>query len=175
MRGRKPKPSHMKVVTGNPGRRPLNENEPKPEIKIPTCPGHLTSSARTEWRRISRELESLELLSQIDRAALAAYCQAYGRWVEAENGLKRLEAQARQDFKAAKERGDETAILKSGMTQKTGNGIEIQHPLIGIANSALDLMRKFLVEFGMTPSARSRISVGGKKKNADKAESYFAK
>ena len=152
MRGRKPKPTHLKIATGNPGRRPLNKDEPNPEQSTPTCPSHLDSSARTEWRRITKELSELNLLTEMDRSALAAYCQAYSRWVEAENGIK-----------------------KSGLVVETTNGNVIQSPLVGIANTALDMMRKFLVEFGMTPSSRSRITVGGKKKSEDPAEAYFAK
>jgi hypothetical protein len=30
MRGRKPKPSHLKLLDGNPGRRRLNPDEPEP-------------------------------------------------------------------------------------------------------------------------------------------------
>jgi len=150
MRGRKPKPSNLKVLSGNPGKRPLNSNEPKPQVRIPSCPAHLNAAARGEWRRIAGELAGLGLLTGVDRAALAAYCQAYGRWVEAERKLKKA--------------GD--------LTETTTNGNLIQSPLVGIANTAMDLMRKFLVEFGMTPSSRSRISTDPEK-TKDKAESYF--
>ena len=132
--GRKPVPTALKVLRGNPGCRPLNLNEPKP-AGIPTCPEHLDEVAKAEWQRISGELINCGLLTSVDRAALAAYCAAYGRWVDAE-----------------------TNIQKYGTVIKAKNGNAIQNPYVGIANRALDTMRKFLIEFGMTPSSRSRIS-----------------
>ena len=49
--GRKPQPTALKVLKGNPGRRPLNEDEPKPEVLLPRPPAHLSPVARREWRR----------------------------------------------------------------------------------------------------------------------------
>jgi phage terminase small subunit len=83
MRGRKPKPTHLKLVQGNPGRRPLNKQEAKPRRTVPTCPGHLNAVARREWRRVVPLLAECGLLTEVDRAPRAAYCQAWGRWVEA--------------------------------------------------------------------------------------------
>ena len=132
MRGRRPKPTRLKVITGNPGKRPLNKNEPKPRPAVPDC---LTDAAKAEWERISQELLSLRLLTSIDRAALAAYCQAWGRWVEAEEALK-----------------------KHGVVVRSPNGFPIQSPYLAIANKALDQMRAMLTEFGMSPSSRSRVT-----------------
>lgn len=135
MRGAKPKPTNLKILQGNPGKRPLNMREPKPRLSMPDIPEHISAIARDEWLRVSRELFSIGLLTNIDMSALAGYCQAYSRWVEAEEGIK-----------------------KTGLVVKTKDGNIIQSPLVGIANKALALMHRFLVEFGMTPSSRSRIS-----------------
>jgi hypothetical protein len=35
MRGRRPKPTRLKMLTGNPGKRPLNNDEPRPDVNIP--------------------------------------------------------------------------------------------------------------------------------------------
>ena len=83
MRGRKPLATAVKLALGNPGKRPLNRREPKPVTAVPTCPAHLMPTAKTEWKRLARYLHDLGVISELDRAALAAYCQAYGRWVEA--------------------------------------------------------------------------------------------
>ena len=94
------------------------------------------------------------MLSGLDRTALAAYCQAYGRWVEAERKLK-----------------ETPAILKmpSGYLQ--------QNPWLTIANKQLELMARFMVELGLTPSARCRIAVvvpnGPKPWETDHQERYF--
>ncbi len=82
--GRKPKPTNLKILHGNPGKRPLNLNEPKPMKVVPTCPPHLMPDAKAEWERMSDKLYSLGLLTEIDGTAFAIYCQTYGRWIEAE-------------------------------------------------------------------------------------------
>ena len=87
MRGRKPTPTYLKLLNGNPGKRRLNPNEPKPRNRTPTCPSHLCPSAKAEWKRLAAQLAILQILTEFDRGALAAYCQTYGRWMEAERKL----------------------------------------------------------------------------------------
>jgi len=140
----------MKIVRGNPGKRPINEKEPKPEVAIPSCPPHLGSTARKEWDRLSRELFALGVLTGLDRAALAAYCDSYADWVYARNKIK-----------------------KHGRLIETKEGNIIQSPYVGMSNTAKKLMHKFLIEFGLTPSSRSRISVDKNGAEKDPAEAYF--
>ena len=77
----------LKILEGNPGKRPIRGNEPQPPRSQPTCPAHLSPTAKAEWKRLAQSLNKIGLLTQVDRAALAAYCQSYGRWVEAERKL----------------------------------------------------------------------------------------
>ena len=147
-RGRKPKPTNLKVLEGNPGQRPLNDNEPKPDKKAPTCPAWLEPEAKKEWRRMSKQLEQLGLLTELDRAAFAAYCQAYARWKEAE------------EF-----------ITKHGSMIRTPNGYLQQVPQVSIAQTNQNLMLKYCAEFGLTPSSRSRIIASdGKSDTEDEME-----
>jgi len=159
MKGRKPKPSHLRVVTGNPGKRPLNAREPQPAARLPECPPELTDDGKDEWGRISVELYNCGLLAGVDRAALGAYCQAYGRWVQAERALAKMAA---------------NDPLTGGLLIKTTNGNAIQNPLVGIANKAMADMVRYAVEFGMTPSARSRIEALAPIEASDPAAKYFA-
>src|SRR3990167_6611297 len=89
MRGRKPKPTRLKLVEGNPGRRPLPENEPEPVTELPPAPAHLDDAARAEWDRIGAQLLEQGLVSHLDMAALAAYCVDYSRWAFAEEEIRR--------------------------------------------------------------------------------------
>jgi P27 family predicted phage terminase small subunit len=75
------------------------------------------------------------LISDLDLAAFAAYCSAYGRWVEAELALKSY-----------------------GVMLKSPNGFPVQSPYLAVANRAMEQMRSLLSEFGMSPSSRSRVS-----------------
>ena len=135
MRGRKPIPTAIKLANGNPGKRPLNCREPQPVTAIPTCPAHLMPTAKAEWKRLTHYLHDLGIISELDRAVLAAYCQAYGRWVEAERRLK------------------ETPPLL-----KTPAGYVQPSPWLAIANKNLELMHKFMSELGLSPVSRSRVS-----------------
>src|SRR4029453_5327217 len=79
----------LKILQGNPGKRKLNKQEPQPEAAIPECPEHLSAEAKPEWEAMSQRLYKAGLLTHLDRAALAAYCQAWGRWIEAERMLSK--------------------------------------------------------------------------------------
>jgi P27 family predicted phage terminase small subunit len=137
MRGRKPKPTLLKVLDGNPGKRPLNDREPQAPEGMPERPEWLDAEAQAEWGRVTAELEAMGLLSVVDRAALAAYCTAWSRWVEAEAMVKKF-----------------GTIVKS-----PEKGFPMKSPYLTIADQALETMRKLMVEFGLTPSSRSRIRV----------------
>jgi P27 family predicted phage terminase small subunit len=142
-RGKKPKPSHLKLVTGNPGKRPLPANEPKPEIIIPPVPRELCDDGKLEWGRVSVELHRLGLLSEIDRAALTAYCASYGLWVRTMRKLREMEA-ADEAFR--------------GLMIFSAKGNLISNPLIGIANKAASDVVRYAEQFGMTPAARARVN-----------------
>jgi P27 family predicted phage terminase small subunit len=135
-RGRKPKPTAVKIAEGNPGKRRINGREPKPAGSLPDCPAHLSAEAKAEWDRIAESLNKIGLLTQVDRTTMAAYCQCYGRWVEAEQKLK-----------------DTPSILRmpSGYIQ--------QSPWLTIANKQLELMVKYMAELGLTPASRSRLAI----------------
>ncbi|MCY0146815.1 phage terminase small subunit P27 family [Hoeflea sp. G2-23] len=154
MRGRKPKPTRLKLIEGNPGRRPVNGREPRPPSEKPTCPAHLSPTAKAEWKRLAEVLNRIGLLTQIDRTVFAAYCQSYGRWVEAEKKLT-----------------ETPSILK------TPAGYIQVSPWLTISNKQLELMAKFMTELGLTPSARSRLAVqiptGPKPWEIDPADEFF--
>lgn len=138
-------------MQGNPGKRPLNDKEPKPLNKKPYCPSWLSTSAKTEWRRLANILHDAGLLTYVDRAALAGYCQAYARWKAAEEQLE----------------GEKLVLM-------TDKGYCYPNPLIGISRSAFEDMRKMAAEFGMTPSARSRLKVEASEEEESLVETLFA-
>src|SRR6056297_3348266 len=56
----------------------------------PRCPEHLDPVARKEWRRLARPLFEAGILTVADRAAFAAYCQAWSRWIGIANKQSEL-------------------------------------------------------------------------------------
>jgi P27 family predicted phage terminase small subunit len=84
---------------------------------------------------LAHYLHGLGIISELDRAALAAYCQAYGRWVEAEKKLK-----------------ETPALLR------TPAGYVQPSPWLAISNKNVELMHKFMCELGLSPVSRSRVT-----------------
>ena len=170
MLGRPPKPTDLKLIEGNRGKRALNASEPKPKARVPRVPDHLSQPAKDEWQRITRELGGLGLLTHIDRAALAGYCQAWADWVEAEEQLQKYGRVVRTPSRTVTRRkpNGETE------TEQIGGSV-MQSPYLSIRNRALEFMHKFLIEFGMSPASRTRISLdnGPKIPDRDKAKRYF--
>lgn len=128
MKGRKPKPPGMSTRNRDGMDNPRG-------AKLPACPAHLQGEARKEWKRLGKKLVTWRLMTEIDAGALALYCTAWARWVEAEE-----------------------ALAKYGTVIKSPSGYPVQSPYLAIANKAMDQMTRLLVEFGMSPSARSRVT-----------------
>lgn len=136
MRGRKPKPTAVKELAGNPGKRALNKKEPKPATGTPVCPAHIKGVARTEWNRLITELAEMGLLSKVDRAELSLCCSAWAMYVKACGKI---------------EKEDEVIVSDKG-------GL-YQNPWVAIRNKSMEQIHKFYAEFGLTPSSRSRVKV----------------
>ena len=144
-RGRRPVPTHLQLLRGNPGRRALPESEPEPmtSAQIPEAPPFLQGYACDEWYRIAEELHRLNLLTVVDINPLAAYCDAYARWRTAVEALADM---AKCD------------PVLSGLMTETRNGTPIQNPIVVTAAKAANdngpLCRR------ICPSARARIAAG---------------
>ena len=151
-RGPKPTPTVLALVKGDAGKRGKKKTtEAKPPASMPTAPAHLGKDAKREWRRLVRRLFEVGLMTDIDRGPLAAYCDAYGQWVEASRMVKAIREREAGKGAAARE--------GAGLLDWTSNGNTILHPLAGIVRTARADMVRYAAEFGMTPSARSRIDV----------------
>lgn len=74
MRGRKPKPTKLKLITGNPGKRKLPQNEPQPRRGAIERPEYLSDPAKAVWDRLSPELIELGILKPLDVTMFAAFC-----------------------------------------------------------------------------------------------------
>lgn len=151
MTGRKPKPTALKAAAGNPGKRPLNRREPKPQSGLPPCPAWLKGEGRKEYRRLGRLLVDMGVMTTVDRTSFVMRCEAWGRYVDARAQVARL-----------------------GTVVKTANGNLIQNPYLPVMNKALEQVAKFDAEFGLTPSSRSRVQVQAQEAGLTLAELLFA-
>lgn len=134
--GRKPQPTQLKLLRGNPGRRTINRAEPRPGALEPTVPKELRDrAARAEWTRLAPQLFPSGHVTTVDRGALIGYCLKYAQWLKLE-----------------KEAAKTPAILK------TAKGYPIPNPALGMANKLFALVLKAAAELGITPSSRSRVA-----------------
>lgn len=150
MAGRRPKPTHLKVVQGNPGRRPLNDKEPEPPKGIPAPPAGLSDVASKVWGEMSALLNRMGVLTVADTLALERLCECYAEIAECRAVLR-----------------------ESGRTYETisyggGTGEDAVHntmhrarPEVAMLADADRRFKSYLVEFGLTPAARSKIKVSG--------------
>jgi P27 family predicted phage terminase small subunit len=143
MKGRKPKPTHLKLIQGNPGRRPLNKAEPQPARgAMPLPPAELGPDAKITWAQVAPELWRSGVLTSIDHTVLRFFAISVGRAIEAE----RIIAEMGRDE------------LTRGLMIKTAGGNAIQNPMLAIANRAMADAVKYGAELGLSPASRSRIS-----------------
>lgn len=103
--------------------------------KLPPAPRSFDALTRYEWERVGPLLIGQQLLTEADLAAFAMYCMNVATAVRCSKILKR-----------------------KGFTCSSPNGFELARPEVAIRRQAMAEARKFMQEFGLTPSARTRIS-----------------
>lgn len=142
--GPKPKPTKVKKLKGNPGKRALPKNEPQPGVPtiVPKPPTYLPSGAKKIWRKEAPKLIRLGVLSELDYKAFSMCCLVLWRHEEAEKQMKKA--------------GNNTL---EGALSTTPSGYQEYSVLLNLSHKSMDLAMKYLAEFGMTPSSRSRIEV----------------
>ncbi len=142
--GRKPKPTHLKLIDGNPGKRDLPENEPVPRAAYPDKPDDFETKAASDcWDRMVKELEAMGILAAADRDAMEFYCETYAVW------------------KTAKVSTAKGLMVKRGTKEDPQ---PVTNPAWRIARDAMNACLRIGESFGLTPAARSRIElpdVGG--------------
>lgn len=143
MRGRKPTPTALKLIAGNPGKRALNAHEPQPRADLTQAPHWLTDRQRTTWQDVV-ELAPPGLLKDIDASVFTVWVVAYDLYQEASDRLS-----------------------QTGMLIKAPNtGVPMQSPYLAIVNKQAQIMMKAAAEMGFTPASRSRVVI---KQNGTKA------
>lgn len=135
--GRKPTPTNVKKLRGNPGKRPLNTAEPRPSGKArkPRGLAKFNPCVAKRWDEIAPALEALGLLTDLDAAAFRMMLQHYQFALEAASEVR-----------------------EEGLTRQDENGVQRKHPMLQIFRDNSTAFRAYAEQFGMTPSSRSRLS-----------------
>ena len=156
-------PANVHRMHGNASKKPIGElvDGVQPIVEIPGCPAHLLTAAKAEWKRIAPLLQELGLIAKIDRAALALYCQAYAWWVWHESCLRddiaRVAAK-RKEFESLPDNAGKEWTGGDGFTIATPNGSFTYNAHWVGKNKAAEQVDKFLQSFGLSPSARARVT-----------------
>jgi P27 family predicted phage terminase small subunit len=138
MAGRRPNPTALKLVKGNPGKRAINKKEPKPKRVIPSCPDHLGQSGQVAWGRLTVLLDRMGVLTEADSFALERLCDCYTDILECR-----------------------ILIERDGRTYTTdsqGGTLIKTNPAVNQLRAADSQFKSYLVEFGLTPAARSKVN-----------------
>ena len=144
MAGRRPIPTRLKIIKGTDQPCRIRKNEPKPADDAVDMPEGLSPVAQKQWSVICQQLQDAKIITNVDSMALALYCEAYATWSNANK-----------------------MVQKHGAIVKGAAGQPVQSPYFKVANISFDQMRRMMVEFGITPAARSRISTTGPTEDDD--------
>lgn len=151
--GPPPKPTALKKLAGNPGKKKLKTDEPKfaAPLDLLKPPKWLDKVAADEWRRVAPHLLPLGLLTVVDSPTLEAYCKAYSRWRQAEKTLGNTKS----------------------LVFKTGTGYSAQRPEVAIALRYMSQLHALAAEFGFTPASRTRVAAQPKEAEKDPMEEFL--
>lgn len=128
-------PTELKILRGNPGKRPIKDDEPEAGEITTRPPAGLDVVARREWGRMVRKFGRLGVVKETDAEILSLYCQTYSRW-----------------------RAAEAAIAEDGLAMMTPTGYRL-HPCYSVSRDAALMMKSLLLEFGGSPASRTKVSV----------------
>lgn len=142
--GRKAKPIHLQLVEGNPNRltkaeieaRKAGEAKVRPPSDRVKPPVWLGKKAKALFRKLVKDLESTELLTNVDVETLAVYCDAVERY-----------AQATQEIEA------------TGITVVGSQGTPVQNPAVLVASKYAGIIAKCASKLGLDPASRASLAI----------------
>ena len=136
MRGRKPTPTVLRLARGNPGKRPINRDEPQPGAMSETCPDELADvDEQGEWQRTVVPAIQIGQITAADRTFAIAHCHYWAMW--------------RSQLAEAAKHGHVVAVGK--------HKYPTPNPARMMANKTFLLLAKVDAELGLTPSSRPRV------------------
>jgi P27 family predicted phage terminase small subunit len=166
--GRKATPTALKLVTGNPGKRALNKKEPKLAPGVPRMPSHLSPRAKAAWKKLAKLLKDMGVLTLADGMALERLCDVYAEILELRDEIKK-NGRTYQSVK----------IIGENVDEETKEFTQVEQMLMK-ANPAVQMLadadrrfKGYLVEFGLTPSARSKVQVTDGSKKKEDLDEFF--
>lgn len=147
------KPTELKKIENNPGKRPINHDEPEPTLGMPPMPDGLSPNAKRAWTRIGKLVEDMGVMTHADSLALERLAGIYSEMISYQ--------------KLIESRGE---IIETG--RDNGDMVVKANPAVAMLADADRRFRNYLNDFGLTPASRSKVKIQkGKKK--DPLDDYF--
>jgi P27 family predicted phage terminase small subunit len=144
--GRRPKPTALKILQGNPGQRRLNEHEPKPPQGAVNRPQTLSKHACAVWDELAPIALAMGTLTRADVCSFGTLCE--------------LES-TRLMASAEKSREGFTPFLMTTITDSAGNEHPkvAEHPAVKLERNTAAALRPYYEKFGLEPVGRARLVV----------------
>lgn len=139
--GRKPIPTSLKILRGNPGKKPLPKGEPQPPTDNIAPPDYLGEVARKKWDELLPLLQATRVMTRADIEALARLCDTYEWWLATREKLRK--------------EGDSYPILNDKGEVKYIS----QRPEVAIAHKLAAQMHTLEADFGLNPASRTKLGV----------------
>ena len=164
----RPKPTALKLISGNPGKRKLNKKEPKPKRVIPACPAYLSNEGKVAWGRLCVLLDRMGVLTEADSLALERLCDCYTEILECRALIERDgRTYSSVTTRTTSEEGEETTVEEVKSLLKA-------NPAVAMMADADRRFKSYLIEFGLTPAARSKVhATPDDDKKADPLQEFF--
>lgn len=153
--GRPSKPTELKRRQGTLRKSRLNKREPALPPGAPALPPELDKIAAAEWRRLVAEALRMRVLTESERGLLCIAAAAYSTWRRAEDALA------------------EAGSLTYETTNTTGGAVIKARPECAIASDAWRRYYNAIVQLGMTPASRSKVSSIGEGEEEDPAAAFL--
>lgn len=148
--GRKNKPTALKLIDGNPGKRPISPDEPMPpKVYDPDPPRYLTRKEKAKWRKVARRLAESRILTELDLDALEIYCR---EWCNMQDAI--------------------AEIAESGKLLTTEKGGKMYNPAWPQLKHSQSVCRSLMAEFGMTPSSRTGVAATADDSGKDRWQDF---
>jgi P27 family predicted phage terminase small subunit len=151
------KPTKLKVLEGNPGKRPLPTNEPEPKIAMPDMPDDLDADAQKVWNTLGPKLLRIGLLTDADGDAFAILCQIRSRLTQIHRIMHPTD-------------GTQPALVQMKVTVD-GSGQEHTElkpsPYTTMERLYYQLFRQYAAEFGLSPRGRVGLRTVGSSNDDD--------
>lgn len=135
--GRKPKPTAQRKLQGNPGKRALPADEPRLEPHRPRKPRGLNDkqpAAAKFYDAYAAVLEEAGITTQADEPAFRLMAMHYAFAIEAG-----------------------ATLAREGLMDEDERGLSRKHPMAQVWRDNSTMALKYMEQFGMTPSSRTRV------------------